>query len=114
MSGKSIVVVDQSRMFGVDLRNSIAKTGDMAHVFSSFPPSLQILKIKKVDAVVVQFESDKVTRAFCNAAKALGVPVIYTPSPVGPLDPRQYGFDIAFTELPNSPTLRVHYRDARA
>ena len=114
MSAKSIVVVDQSRIFGVELWNSMAKTGDTVHVFSSFPPALQMLMRKKVDAVVVQFESDRATRAFCNAAKELGVPVIYTPSPVGPLDPRQYGFEIAFTDLPNSPTLRVHYHDARA
>ena len=69
MSAKSIVVVDQSRIFGVDLRNSIAKTGDTAHVFSSFPPALQMLMRKKVDTVVVQFESDRATCAFCNAAK---------------------------------------------
>ncbi len=114
MTAKSIIVVDQSRIFGVDLRNSIAKAGDTAHVFSSFPPALQMLRCKKVDAVVVQFESDKATREFCSAAKELGVPVIYTSSPVGPLDPRQYGFEAAFIDLPHSPTLHVHYRDAHS
>jgi hypothetical protein len=112
MPAKSIIVVDRSRKFGVDLRNAIAKTGDNSHVFSSFPPALQMLKCKKVDAVVVQFDSDSSTREFCNAAKELGVPVIYTSSPVGPLDPRQYGFEAAFIDLPHSPTLHVRYRDA--
>ncbi len=114
MTAKSIIVVDQSRIFGADLRNSIANAADIAHVFSSFPPALQMLKCKKVDAVVVQFDSDRATREFCNAAKERGVPVIYTSPPVGPLDPCQYGFEVAFTDLPHSPTLRVHYRDARA
>jgi precorrin-6x reductase len=114
MAAKSIVVVDQLRIFGVDLRNSIAKSGDTAHVFSSFRPALQMLKRKKVDAVVVQFDSGRATREFCNAAKELGVPVVYTSSPIGPLDPRQYSFEITFADLPNSPMLRVHYHGARA
>jgi hypothetical protein len=111
---KVILIVDASRSSGVQLRNSLASGEDTVHVVSSFAPALQLLQRKKIDTAVVEFSSDKATTNFCNAARELGVPVVYTSPPVGPFDLRQYGFEVAFPDLTGYPTMRVQYQQARA
>lgn len=109
MSAKSFVVVDRSRSCGVDLRSSVVKSGDTAHVFSKFGPALEMMKRKHIDAALVEFDTDKETTAFCSAAQALGVPVIYLSSPINPFELGEFGFVASFPELPNCPRLPVQY-----
>ena len=110
MTAKSVVVVDRSRSSGVGICNCLAKTDDTAHVFNDFPGALQLMKRKKIDAVVVEFDTDKDTLEFCDAARSLGIPVIYSSAPIEPFDLRQYGFQVVFTELPHAPRMQIQYR----
>ena len=84
MTAKSIVIVDPSRTSGVGLRNCLTRAGDTAHVFSNFASALKMVERKKVDAVVVDFDTDRETVTFCDAVRSLGVQVVYSSSPVQP------------------------------
>lgn len=84
MTSKSIVIVDPRSTSGVGLRNSLTRAGDTAHVFSNFPSALKMVERKKVDAVVVDFDTDKETVTFCDAVRSLGVAVVYSSSHVPP------------------------------
>jgi hypothetical protein len=64
---------------------------------------------KRIDAVLVEFDTDKETTAFCTAAQALGVPVIFMSAPIHSLDVREYGFIASFPDLPHAPQLPVQY-----
>jgi DNA-binding NtrC family response regulator len=100
MTSKSIVVVDRGRVSGFALRNCLARAGDTAHIFSNFKSALKMIERKKIDSVVVEFDTDKETTAFCDAARALGVSVVFASSPIQPFDIRQYGFIASFPRLP--------------
>src|SRR3569832_326014 len=103
MSSKSFVVVDRSMSCGVDLRDSVAKTGDTAHIFSKFGPALEMVKRKHIDAVLVEFDTDEETKSFCAAGRDYGVPVVFVSAPIHPFDTREYGFMASFPDLPNCP-----------
>jgi DNA-binding response OmpR family regulator len=109
MMAKSFVVVDRSRTCGTHLRDSVIKSGDVAHVFSKFEPALEMIERKQIDAVLVEFDTDKETTTFCAAAQALGIPVVFLSTPVHPFDGRDYGFVASFPDLPNRPSLPVQY-----
>jgi hypothetical protein len=109
----SVLIVDRSRAAGYRLRECLLKSDTMAHVFDGFVPALAMLRRKKIDTVVVEFDADKATIDFCNAVKDLHVPIVYSSAPVQPLDPRQFGFEVTFPTLPHSPSMRVQYAHAR-
>lgn len=109
MDRKSFVVVDRSRAYGFELRNSIVESGNSAHVFAKFGPALEMIERKHIDAVLVEFDTDKETSAFCDAVRTLGVPVIYLSAPIHPFDIREYGFIASFPGLPKAPQLSVQY-----
>jgi hypothetical protein len=109
MEQKSFVVVDRSRACGVELRNSVVRSGDTAHIFDKFGPALEMVRRKHIDAVLVEFDTDKETAAFCASVQALGVPVIYLSTPIHPFDVREYGFVASFPGLPTAPKLPVQY-----
>lgn len=109
MSSKSIVVVDSSRSLGVDLRERLAASEDKAHVFSNFTSALEMIGRKKIDAVLVEFDTDKETTAFCDAVHSFGIPIVFAPTPISRLDAREYGFVASFPHLPNMPKLPVQY-----
>jgi hypothetical protein len=106
---KSIVIVDRSHANGYRLRNALLKSEVTAHVFDAFAPALALIKSKKIDTVVVKFDTDKATVEFCNAVRELQIPVVYSSTPIEPHDLRQYGFDIMFPMLAYSPSMFVHY-----
>jgi hypothetical protein len=109
MTQKSFVVVDRSCACGFELRSSVVKFGDRAHIFSKFGPALEMIERKHIDAVLVEFDIDKETAAFCDPVRALGVPLIFLSAPIRPFDERQYGFIASFPDLPNAPKLPVQY-----
>jgi len=106
---KSVVIVDRSHSSGYRLRNSLLKSEVTAHVFDAFAPALALLKCKKIDTVVVEFDTDKATVDFCDAVRTLHIPLVYSSTPIEPHDLRQYGFDIMFPGLAYSPSMFVHY-----
>lgn len=109
MASKSFVVVDRTRSCGLELRDIVVKSGDTAHVFSGFSPALEMVERKHIDAVLVEFDTDKQTTAFCAAVQALGVPVIFLSAPFHPFDIREFGFVASFPDLPHAPNLPVQY-----
>lgn len=109
MSSKSIVVVDRSRSSGVAWRECLARSGDTAHILSNFHSALEMIERKKIDAVLVEFDTDKETIAFCGVVHDLGIPIVYASTPIAPFDPREYGFVASFPHLPSAPKLPVQY-----
>ena len=105
----SIVIVDRSHASGYRLRESLSNSNVTAHVFNAYPPALAMIHRKKIDTVIVEFDTDKETLDFCSTLKELNIPVVFTSAPVEPFDLRQYGFQVNFPTLPRSPTLRVQY-----
>jgi DNA-binding response OmpR family regulator len=102
---KSIIIVDRSRTHGYRLRNSLLETEFTAHVFNAFAPALALLQSKKIDTVVVEFDTDKPTVDFCEAVRGMGVPVVFSSGRVEPHDLRQYGFDIVSAAPAPSPDI---------
>lgn len=92
MTGKSIVAVDRSRSSGLNLRDALARTGDAAHVFRNYRAALTFAEQNPVDAVVVEFGTDKETLWFCQEVASLGIQVVFCSAAVEPSDLRQYGF----------------------
>lgn len=106
---QSVVIVDRSGASGYRLRNCLLDSAATAHVFNSFAAALAMIQRKKIDAVVIEFNTDKATRDFCDVVKNLNVPVVFSSAPLEPLDLRQYGFQATFPNLPHAPNLRVQY-----
>ena len=77
MKNTCIVIVDRYRTCGYRLRNRLLAREAKICVFHTFPPALELLKHKTVDAVVLDFGLDEETTAFCAAAKALRVPIVF-------------------------------------
>jgi DNA-binding response OmpR family regulator len=109
MTTKSIVIVDRSRSIGFALRQCLADSHDTVHVFGSFRSALQMIEHKKIDAALVEFDTDKETTAFCEEARARGIPIVYASSPAERLDLQKYGFSASFTHLPHAPRLPIQY-----
>jgi hypothetical protein len=63
----------------------------MAYVFNSFASALALMRATKADAVVVEFDVEVETMDFCDAVKALKVPVIFSANSLEPHDLAQYG-----------------------
>ena len=84
---KSILIVDRSYTCGCRLRNSLLVTGATAHVFHSFASALALLRNKKIHTVVVEFDTDPETVAFCDKVRDLRIPVVYSTgsSPTAPI-----------------------------
>lgn len=109
MASRSFVVVDRTRSRGFELRDIVVKSGATAHVFSGFSPALEMIERKHIDAVLVDFDTDKQTTAFCAAVQALDVPVIFLSAPFHSFDSREFGFVASFPDLPHAPKLAVQY-----
>lgn len=106
---KSVVIVDRSRASGYSLRSALVKSDVIAHVFNNFPSALRMLERKAVATVVVEFDTDRETVEFCDAVRAMKVPVVYSSAPVEPHDLRQFGFNASFDAVPKAPRLFVSY-----
>lgn len=111
---QSVVIVDRSRASGFRLRSALVKNNVTAHVFNNYAAALRLLERKSVDTVVVEFDTDRDTVNFCNAVKAMKVPVVYSSGPIDSHDLRQYGFNVMFQSLPKSPNLVVSDASGRA
>lgn len=106
---KSVIIVDRSRASGFRLRSALVNSNVTAHVFNNFASALRLLERKAIDSVVVEFDTDRDTVNFCNAVKAMNVPVVYSSGPIDAHDLRQFGFNVTFESLPKAPKLFVHY-----
>lgn len=107
---QAIIIVDRSRLYGISLRASLNKRQVCTHVFHNFAAALALLRSKKIDTVVVEFDGKPETAKFCEEARARDVPVVFSASPVKPKDLRQNGFHAEFQDVPGRPRMFVHYR----
>lgn len=73
---RSVVVVSP---FGCvpKFRNALVDSGATAHVFSNYAAALTLLRRKKIDTVVIQFARDAGTIDFCEAVRALNIPLVF-------------------------------------
>ncbi len=90
---RAIVIVERStnhRMRFCDMRR---KRNGSAYVFGSYGQALAFVQETKVNSVVIEFDVEKETLDFCDAVKALKVPIVVSASSLEPQDLAQYGLD---------------------
>jgi hypothetical protein len=74
----SIIIVDRSYRSGQHrLRNSLGSGKVLVHLFEDYPAALALIQSKRIEAVLLRFDTDPETCAFLEAAKRLQVPVIF-------------------------------------
>ena len=88
---QAIVVVERPRKLGTQLRHTPSHRNTVAYAFNSFARALAFMRATKADAVVVEFEVEVETMDFCDAVKALKVPIIFSATSLEPHDLPQYG-----------------------
>ena len=89
---QAIVVVERPRKHVTQLRHTPSHRSTVAYAFNSFAPALAFMQATKADAVVVEFDVEVETMDFCDDAKALKVPVIFSANGLETNDPTLYGF----------------------
>ena len=81
---------------------------------SSILTNLRLLSSnKKVDSVVIEFGNDPETVKFCDAARAMRVPVVFASSPMDAGMLTQYGIEVGFPMLGRKPRMFVPYAKAK-
>ena len=88
---QAIVVVERPRKHGTQLRHTPSQRNTVAYAFNSFAPALAFMQATKAEAVVVEYDVEVETMDFCDAVKALKVPVIFSANSLEPHDLAQYG-----------------------
>lgn len=76
----SILIVDRSQSCGWRLCRSLLASGAKIHVFHAFGPALKLLRTKRIDTAVIEFDSDEATLEFCREADACSVAVVFSPA----------------------------------
>ena len=89
---QAIVVVERPRKHVTQLRHTPSHRSTVAYAFNSFASALAFMRATKTDAVVVEFDVEVETMDFCDAVKALKVPVVFSATSLETSDPQQYGF----------------------
>jgi DNA-binding response OmpR family regulator len=80
----SILIVDRSRSCGWRLRRDLIARGATVHVFHAFEPALRLLKSKKIDTAMIEFDADEAAFEFCREADARSVALVFTTAPRAP------------------------------
>ncbi len=88
---QAIVIVERPEKHGTRRRHTPSRRNTLAYAFNSFAPALDFMRATKADAVVVEFDVEAITMDFCDAMKALKVPVIFSANSLEPNDLAQYG-----------------------
>jgi hypothetical protein len=86
------VIVERPRKHGKQLRHTPSHWNTVAYAFNSFTPALAFMRATKANAVVVEFDVEVETMDFCDAAKALKVPIVFSANSLETSDPTLYGF----------------------
>jgi DNA-binding response OmpR family regulator len=84
----SILIVDRSRTYGWRLCRTLLANGAKIHIFHAFEPALRLLRTKRIDTAVVEFDADEATLGFCREAEARSVALVYSPAPLAKLETR--------------------------
>ena len=88
---KAIVIVDRSSNYGMRLRDTLQRRNAVAYVFKKYAPALAFMRATKVDTVVVEFDVEVETLDFCDAAKALKIPILFSAKALQPDELTEYG-----------------------
>jgi hypothetical protein len=112
-SAPAYVIIDRSLGASYVVRSHLLNIGADVHVFASYSAALLLLQRKKIACVLIEFDNDKPTVDFCNAVRRIGVPLVFSASPVAPHDLRQFGFRVNFPQRRESPTIFLPYRSRR-
>ncbi len=99
---QAIVVVERPRKQGTRRRHTPSRRNTLAYVFNSFAPALDFMRATKADAVVVEFDVEVATMDFCDAVRALRVPIIFSANSLEPNDLAQYGLSASDVIYPAS------------
>ena len=103
----SIVIVDRSQLLVFVF--AIAFSWTAFQFTSSILTNLRLLssRVEKVDSVVIEFGNDPETVKFCDAARAMRVPVVFASSPMDAGMLTQYGIEVGFPMLGRKPRMFV-------
>ena len=103
---QAIVIVEPPGKYGTKLRHTPSQRKTVAYVFNSFAPALAFMQATKAEAVVVEYDVEVETMDFCDAVKALKVPVIFSANSLEPHDLAQYGLSASDVIYPARTTDR--------
>lgn len=92
-SYRAIVIVVRSTNHPMRFCDTRRKRSGSAYVFGSYGQALAFVQETKVNSVVIEFDVEKETLDFCDAVKALKVPIIVSAGSLEPHDLTQYGID---------------------
>lgn len=89
-SCRAIVIVERSINPPMRFCDTSRKRTGSAYAFGSYGQALAFLQETRVDSVVIEFDVGTDTLDFCDAVKALKVPIVVSPY-LEPGDLKRYG-----------------------
>jgi len=92
-SYRAIVIVERSTNHPMRFCDTRHKRSGSAYVFASYGQALAFVQETKVDSVVIEFDVETDTLDFCDAVKALKIPIVVAASSLEPHNLTQYGID---------------------
>ncbi|CAA2142713.1 hypothetical protein [Hyphomicrobium sp. ghe19] len=105
-SYRAIVIVERSSNHRMRFCDARQKRNGSAYVFGSYGQALEFVRKAKVDSVVIEFDVEADTLDFCDAVKALEVPIVVSANSLEPRDLSQYGIRGSDVFYPAHPSRR--------
>lgn len=105
-SYRAIVIVERSSNQRMRFCDARQKRNGSAYVFGSYSHALAFVRTTKVDSVVIEFDVEADTLDFCDAVKALEVPIVVSANSLEPRDLSQFGISGSDVIYPAHPSRR--------
>lgn len=74
----TVLIVDRSHSWGVDLWSQLASLGVTVHAVSSHAAAIRLATAKKIDVAVIEYAIDRWTKELTAELGALEIPCVYT------------------------------------
>lgn len=107
----TVLIVDRSHRWGVDLWSQLASLGVTVHAVSSHAAAIRLATAKKIDVAVIEYAIDHWTKELTAELRALKIPCVYTAASD---EVAESGFEgLVSTATPDRPSRIVSARDAQ-
>jgi hypothetical protein len=101
---KAIVIVARANSDEMRLRDNIRQRKAIAFAFETYGPALVLMRTSKVDTVLVEFDVETETIDFCDAAKALKIPILFSANELNTRTLAEYGLSRSDIIYPGAPS----------
>ncbi|WP_045834994.1 hypothetical protein [Hyphomicrobium sp. 99] len=103
---RAIVIVERSINQPMRFCDTRHKRSGSAYVFGSYGEALAFVQGTKVNSVVIEFDVEADTLDFCDAVKALKVPIVVSANSLEPQNLTQFGISGSSVFYPAGATQR--------